>query len=243
MHKNKLFVLGIPVNLSDNYLAEVKKLVGGHIITLNAEMVMLARQNIELAEIINQAELVVPDGSGVVLYGRSLGYEIHRCPGIELAAEMLSYASKVGLKVFFIGANPEVSVLNLAYWLKELPGLKIVGCFNGYFDQAEEAKILEQIKTTQPHFIFVALGVPKQEIWIHKNRTVCPQALWMGVGGSFDVWAGVKKRAPQWMGQMHLEWFYRLLQEPWRWRRMLVLPQFIWQSLLEVLVKKPPKTN
>lgn len=237
MHKNKLFVLGIPVNLSENYLTEIKKLTGGHIITLNTEMVMLARQNTELAEIINQADLVVPDGSGVVLYGRYRGWSIHRCPGIELAAEMLNYANKVGLKVFFIGASPEISERNLAYWQKELPELKIVGSFHGYFDQSDEHKILEQIKASQPDFIFVALGVPKQEIWIKKNRGVCPQALWMGVGGSFDVWAGSKKRAPQWMGQMHLEWFYRLLQEPWRWRRMLVLPQFLWQSILEVFSK------
>lgn len=119
------------------------------------------------------------------------------------------------------------------HWQKQLPNLPIVGAENGYFDEITEQQILTKISASKPRFIFVALGVPKQELWIAQHRSVCPDAIWMGVGGSFDVWAGVKQRAPQWMGKIHLEWLFRLMQEPWRWRRMLVLPQFVWQVLWE----------
>ncbi len=230
MNNNKLLVLGIPVHLTENYLHAVQQLKGGHIVTLNTEMVMLAQRDRELADIIHHADLVIPDGSGIVLYGRCHGYKIHRCPGIELAEKMLDYAHQIGLKVFFIGACAEVADRNVSYWQQRFPNLSIVGWHHGYFDRAMEVKILDRIAATQPDFVFVALGVPRQEIWIRENRSVCPTAIWMGVGGSFDVWAGAKKRAPQWLQRLHLEWFYRLVQEPWRWRRMLVLPQFVWQA-------------
>ena len=85
----------------------------------------------------------------------------------------------------------------------------------------------------QPKIIFVGLGVPRQEIWIREHRHLCPQATWIGVGGSFDIWAGVKLRAPGWLRDNNLEWLYRLYKEPWRWRRMLVLPQFAFKALVK----------
>ncbi|MCA1904562.1 MAG: WecB/TagA/CpsF family glycosyltransferase [Cyanobacteria bacterium KgW148] len=233
MNKSVISVLGIPVHLAENYLEQVKHMAGGHIVTLNTEMVMLARKNQDLASIITKADLVVPDGAGVVLYGGYRGHKIHRCPGIELAAEMLNLAQQESLPVFFVGASPEVLTRMVDHWQKQLPNLPIAGAENGYFDEITEQQILTKISASKPRFIFVALGVPKQELWIAQHRSVCPDAIWMGVGGSFDVWAGVKQRAPQWMGKIHLEWLFRLMQEPWRWRRMLVLPQFVWQVLWE----------
>ncbi|MCS6959175.1 MAG: WecB/TagA/CpsF family glycosyltransferase [Pseudanabaenaceae cyanobacterium SKYGB_i_bin29] len=230
---SSLEILGLPLTLASDYLALAQKLPSGHIVTLNAEMVMLAQHNCQLAQIIRQAELVIPDGAGVVLYACWRNYRLDRCPGIDLAAKLLEFAGEKGLKVFFLGAKPEVISRTVAYWQQQLPQLQIVGWHHGYFDAIEEKQIIATLEQTQPDLILVALGVPKQEIWISEHRSVCPQAVWIGVGGSFDIWAGVKKRAPKWLGRMHLEWLYRLLQEPWRWRRMLVLPQFLWLSLWE----------
>lgn len=95
----------------------------------------------------------------------------------------------------------------------------------------------QTLKQLQPQVIFVGLGVPRQEFWIAKHRHLCPHAIWVGVGGSFDIWAETKTRAPKWLCDNNLEWVYRLYQEPWRWRRMLALPQFAWCSLLDTLSK------
>jgi N-acetylglucosaminyldiphosphoundecaprenol N-acetyl-beta-D-mannosaminyltransferase len=90
----------------------------------------------------------------------------------------------------------------------------------------------DTLKDLQPRVIFVGLGVPRQELWIAQNRHLCPDSIWIGVGGSFDIWAGTKQRAPAWFCNNHLEWLYRLYQEPWRWRRMMALPQFAVKALL-----------
>ncbi|MFN3359944.1 MAG: WecB/TagA/CpsF family glycosyltransferase [Pseudanabaenaceae cyanobacterium] len=231
MGSYRIDVLGVPLDIATDYLQLAQSLGSGHIVTLNAEMVMAARRHPRLRTVIQGAELVVPDGAGVVLYGRWRGHKIDRCPGIDLAARLLESAREKGQKVFFLGAKPDVIPRTVAHWQQQLPSLQIVGWHHGYFDAPAEGEILQTLHQTQPHLILVALGVPKQEIWIAEHRSLCPHALWMGVGGSFDIWAGVKKRAPQWLGRMHLEWLYRLLQEPSRWRRMAVLPQFLWLAL------------
>ncbi|MCS7292621.1 MAG: WecB/TagA/CpsF family glycosyltransferase, partial [Gloeomargarita sp. SKYBB_i_bin120] len=115
------------------------------------------------------------------------------------------------------------------------PNLVIAGYHHGYFTPAEENALVDEITQKQPRLILVALGVPRQELWIYQHRRCCPQAVWVGVGGSFDIWAGVKKRAPRWVRRLYLEWAFRLYQEPWRWRRMLALPQFAWRVLLPAL--------
>jgi N-acetylglucosaminyldiphosphoundecaprenol N-acetyl-beta-D-mannosaminyltransferase len=110
--------------------------------------------------------------------------------------------------------------------------LNFVGTHSGYHSPETEKILLETLTELQPQVIFVGLGVPRQELWIAKNRTLCPQAIWIGVGGSFDIWSGGKTRAPKWLANNNLEWLYRLYQEPWRWRRMLALPEFLFQALI-----------
>jgi N-acetylglucosaminyldiphosphoundecaprenol N-acetyl-beta-D-mannosaminyltransferase len=121
-------------------------------------------------------------------------------------------------------------------WQQELLGLNLVGVQDGYHPPEAEPEILARLAELQPQIIFVGLGVPRQEYWISQHRQVCPNAIWVGVGGSFDVWGGVKNRAPQWLCENNLEWVYRLYQEPWRWRRMLALPKFAWKALLSRLL-------
>lgn len=101
---------------------------------------------------------------------------------------------------------------------------------HGYAKGSELQAFLDRLASVQPDVIFVGLGVPRQEFWIEQHRHLCPRAVWIGVGGSYDIWSGTKARAPKLMRKAHLEWLYRLYQEPWRWRRMLALPQFVWAS-------------
>ena len=115
----------------------------------------------------------------------------------------------------------------------------IVGIEHGYIDDAAKSQLLHQIQTTQPKIILVALGMPRQEIWIRDNFHLCPQAIWIGVGGSFDVWSGVKNRAPQYIRNLDLEWMYRIAQEPSRWQRALALPKFAILAIAEKIWGQP----
>lgn len=230
-------VLGLPIHLLNDYsgwLADrAQQQQGCHVVTLNAEMTMAAEQNDRLAQVIQQAELVIPDGAGVVLYLRLHSRQVQRCPGIELAESLLREFGRSQLgSVFFFGGAPGVAQQAAEIWQSRVPGLAIVGVQNGYLTPETEPAFLQTLKDLQPRLILVGLGVPRQEFWIAEHRHLCPHSIWIGVGGSFDIWAGVKTRAPGWLRNNHLEWVYRLYQEPWRWRRMLALPQFAWRSLL-----------
>jgi len=236
-------VLGMPIHLLENYphwlVSRLTEKQGTHIVTLNAEMTMEARINPQLAEVIRQADLIIPDGAGVVLYLKLHGFRVRRCPGIELAENLLqeSVEPEHPWPVFFYGGAPGVAQAAAETWQQRIPGLAIVGTQHGYHTLEEEETIRQALKETQPRLIMVGLGVPRQEYWIRQHRQVCPQAIWIGVGGSFDIWAGLKSRAPDWLKDNHLEWTYRLYKEPWRWRRMLALPRFALYALVERLAK------
>ncbi len=235
-------VLGLPIHLLKDYpqwlVTCLQDQIGIHVVTLNAEMTMQAEQNPELAQAIHQADLVIPDGAGVVMYLRLRGKTIQRCPGIELAEAMLRQSVAGGTAspwgVFFYGGAPGVAQQAAEYWVQQVPEMAIAGVQHGYLTPEEEEQLKSTLKTLQPRLIYVGLGVPRQELWIAQNRHLCPNAIWIGVGGSFDIWAGIKTRAPLWLRNNSLEWFYRLYQEPHRWRRMLALPQFAWRAFTQV---------
>lgn len=235
-------VLGLPVHLMDDYSgwlrSRLQQRIGTHVVTLNAEMTMQTERHDTLAQVIDQAELVIPDGAGIVLYLRLQGKRIQRCPGIELAESLLQSPGQLAQSwsVFFYGGAPGVAERAAALWQRQVPGLSVAGTQHGYLSSAEEEQFRQTLKKVQPQLIFVGLGVPRQELWIAQHRFLCPQATWIGVGGSFDIWAGVKSRAPAWLADNHLEWLYRLYQEPWRWRRMLALPKFAWRALIYRLI-------
>lgn len=230
-------VLGLPVHLLDDYNhwlgTRLHQRLGSHVVTLNAEMAIQAEHNDVLAGIIRKAELVIPDGSGVILYLWLQGQRGRRCPGIELAESVLRQAGELGKScpVVFYGGSSGVAQKASKIWQEQLPELAIAGIEHGYLSPEEEQKFKQMLKDQQPGLILVGLGVPRQELWIAQNRHLCPQATWIGVGGSFDIWAGIKTRAPVWLRENHLEWLYRLYQEPWRWRRMMALPQFALKAI------------
>lgn len=199
------------------------------VVTANPEMVMLAKEDQLLGEILERADLVVADGIGVVWASRILGDPVpERIPGIELAEGLLHRAAQEGWRVFLLGGAEGVADQAALALLEELPQLQIVGTHHGYFQTGlEEQALITQLKEARPQLLLVALGVPRQEKWLaaHLGSLKVPVAI--GVGGSFNVWAGVDQRAPVWMRKIHLEWFYRLVKQPWRIKRMAVLPKFV----------------
>jgi len=222
-------VLGLPVSVCENVLAAAVALHeqgGGQIVTINAEMSMAALADPALEAAIRGADLVIPDGAGVVWALGRQGIRVRRTPGIELARQLLEHAAAQGWRVALVGSSPKVLEELCHRLVREIPGLKLVMAIHGYGDPRGWPDLERRLLSLHPDLTLVALGVPRQELWIQ----ALPHpliGLWMGVGGSFDVWAGAKKRAPRWMGRIHLEWLYRLFQEPTRWRRMLALPAFV----------------
>jgi N-acetylglucosaminyldiphosphoundecaprenol N-acetyl-beta-D-mannosaminyltransferase len=232
-------VLGLPVDACADVLAAaiaLKAKGGGQLVTLNAEMTMAALTNPSLGVAIRQANLVIPDGAGVVWALRRQGIRVKRSPGIELADQLLVHSAQNHWRVALVGSSAEV----MDSLKKSLPqrhqGLQLVLTIHGYQPAGLWPQLEQEILQLKPDLVLVALGIPRQETWINQLHQGQP-GLWMGVGGSFDVWSGQKKRAPKWMGTLQIEWLYRLIQEPSRWRRMLALPQFA----LAVISGNPPK--
>lgn len=232
------FVLQLPVHLLKDYtgwlVQRLQEKTGTHVITLNAEMAILADKNPAIAQAIREADLVIPDGAGIVLYLRFQGYRQQRCPGIELAESLLQQIGHFGetYPIAFYGSKPGVAEAAAQAWRRCIPDISIIAN-HGYLTPEEAEQWQQTLKIKQPKVILVGLGVPRQEFWIRENRHFCPEAIWIGVGGSLDIWSGSKARAPAWFCNNNLEWLYRLYQEPWRWKRMLALPHFFWQALLK----------
>ena len=229
-------VLDLQVHLLDNYtswsLNRLERGIGTHVVTLNAEMSMMAQSDRALSEAIEAADLIIPDGAGIVVYLRLRGHKQQRCPGIELAASLIEQIGESNLpySLCFFGGTPQTAEQAALAWQQKFPSLSIL-TQDGYVSGATEAQWKQTLQQQQPRVILVGIGVPRQELWIKENRALCPDSIWIGVGGSLDIWAGNKERAPMWLRNNNLEWSYRLYQEPWRWRRMLSLPRFLWRSL------------
>jgi N-acetylglucosaminyldiphosphoundecaprenol N-acetyl-beta-D-mannosaminyltransferase len=240
----QFFILGQPVNIATDYFGwlvdRLDRQLNTHVVTMNAEMVMQARQNPEFAGVLRQADLITADGAGIVLALGLHGIQQQKCAGIDLGAALIELAGQRGpsCPIAFYGGRPEVLPKAVDYWQQRFPDLHIALQYDGYIDEARQQQLLQELEQKQPKIILVALGIPRQEVWIRQHRHLCPGSLWVGVGGSFDVWSGTKKRAPQIWQQLNLEWLYRLGQEPSRWQRMLALPQFMGMALGEKFGRK-----
>lgn len=229
-----LKILGVRVDKVDmmGALCIVDSLMqrGGfhHIITLNAEIIYQAQFNHPLKELINSADLVTPDGAGIVWAAGYLGDPVpERVTGIDLMLELCKQAHLNRWRVYLLGGAPGVDDEAGDKLREQYPNINIVGTHNGYFKDAEEDKVFEQVRQAEPDLIFVALGAPRQEFWIREHKEKLPVKIAVGVGGSFDVVSGRVKRAPVWMQKLKLEWLARLIKEPWRIKRMLSLPKFV----------------
>jgi N-acetylglucosaminyldiphosphoundecaprenol N-acetyl-beta-D-mannosaminyltransferase len=238
MGRVRVDVLGVHIDAVT--LAEAVRTVEGFIAeggphmvaTANAEMVMAAGRDPELASILDGAALVVPDGAGVVWAARHLGRPVpERVAGFDLAQALLARAAAEGWRVFFFGGVPGIAARASEVAAAKWPGLVVAGVRDGYFAPEEAADIAAAIRESRPHILLAALGVPKQEKWLAAHGETLSVPVAMGVGGTFDVMAGVTSRAPLWMQRSGLEWLYRLGCEPRRIGRMMALPRFVLRVL------------
>lgn len=186
-------------------------------VVINASKINLMRKNEQLRIIINDCPLINADGQSIIWAGRYLGFKIpERVAGIDLFIKLLEKAAKEELRVYYFGGEEEIVKKVVKLHLEMYPHLKIVGFRNGYFKESESDKIAQKICDSKADILFVAFSSPKKEFWIHKYKEQMNVPFTMGVGGSFDVIAGKTKRAPKWMQESGLEWFYRFIQEPRR---------------------------
>jgi len=231
---NKVDILGVNVDamtMSES-VAQIETYMAGEepmmIATANAEMIMRATQDEELRDILNRAAIVTADGAGTVWAARHLGYEMpERVAGYDLAQQLMKNSVRQGQRIYFFGSAPGVAEKAKAKAEQLYPGIQIVGTRDGYFTEADEPAIIEDIKAKRPHLLLVALGVPKQEKWLAKHQAELGVPVAIGVGGTLDVMAGVMKRAPLWMQKAKLEWLFRGMLQPKRAGRLLALPKFV----------------
>lgn len=224
------------VEVLESYIAESKQ----HLVaTANAEMVMMAQKDKELARILSKADLVVPDGAGVVWAARYKGFEVpERVAGYDLVQCFLARAAKQKYRIFLFGGAPGIAEQAKITAENRYPGVQIVGTRNGFFTEETEEAVIEEINASGANVLLVALGVPKQEKWLSRNLGKLSVALAIGVGGTFDVMAGTVKRAPLWMQRANLEWLFRLGLQPQRALRMLALPSFVMRVITQKTLDK-----
>lgn len=224
------------INTSMNeFVGEIEKHIEtstkAFIVTANPEIVMYAKSDKEYEGIVKEATYVTPDGIGVIIGSKIIGRPIQeRLPGFDFMGKLLELSNEKGYRVYFLGAKEEVIRTATNNIQEKFPNITIAGYHNGFFDWNDH-ELLHDIKERKPDIIFVGLGFPRQEKWIAQNMSFFEKGIFIGVGGSFDVWAGTVKRAPLIWQKMNLEWLYRLVKQPSRWRRMLVLPVFLGKVL------------
>ena len=199
------------------------------VVTANAEIIMMCQEDAGYKKIVSQdAQLVLPDGAGAVWAGRHLGYKIpERVAGFDLYCQLLDKAAQKGYTAFFFGGSPGIAEAAKAKSEELYPGVQVVGCRNGYFKEEESQAIIDEINASGADMLFAALGAPKQEKWLVRYREQLKPKILMGIGGSFDVFAGKMERAPKWMQDASLEWLFRLYKQPSRFMRMMALPKFV----------------
>lgn len=239
--RNTVRILNIPIDIVtlESALAKVVDLMEqpgcSMIATPNAEIVMTASEDADLKNILAESALCVPDGIGLIYASKIHGLGLtERVTGVDLMKRILEYCHQHNKSIYLLGGKPGVPQAACHHIKETFSGIDIKGYRDGYFKKEDEAGLIEEINELAPDVLFVALGAPKQEKWIHTYKQELKVKIAMGVGGSIDIWAGTVKRAPVFYQRMGLEWFYRLMKEPWRYKRMLALPKF----MLKVLFSK-----
>lgn len=240
-----LWLLGTPVHrvtltetlaLLPQWMAEPRL---HQICTTNPEFVMAAQMDPQFRQILQQADLCLPDGIGLVWASRWLAWRRgerplpERIPGSELIYHLADLCAQHQWRLFLLGAAPGVADETARRLQSRYPALPIAGVYAGSPNPTENEAIVQRINDSHADLLLVAYGAPQQDKWIARNRqTLYTVRLALGVGGAFDFVTGKAVRAPRWVQQLGLEWLHRLLHEPWRWRRMLALPRFAWRVLV-----------
>ncbi|GAB4400427.1 MAG: WecB/TagA/CpsF family glycosyltransferase [Anaerolineales bacterium] len=244
-HVQTVRFLGIPVHnvdsrealqILDAFIRERKP---RQVVTVNPEFVMAARRDAAFRDVLLHADLSLPDGVGLLLGARILGTPLkERVTGVDTVMRVAALAAERGYRLYLLGAAPGVAEEAARRLVQANPGLTIAGTYAGSPAPDEEDAIVARITAATPDVLFVAYGAPKQDLWIARNLARLGVPMAMGVGGAFDFIAGRAKRAPLWMQRMGLEWLHRLIHQPWRWRRMLALPQFLFAVIADRLTRR-----
>lgn len=201
------------------------------VVTPNAEFALEAKKNPRFLHILNTSQLVLADGISVVLASRILGDPMQgRVTGVGFAQALAQALAKEGGSLYLLGAKPGVAEKAAEKLLQTYPGLKIAGTHDGYFK--EDGPVVAAINAAKPDALLVCLGAPKQEYFMEDHDADLEVPVMAGLGGSMDVLAGNVKRAPEFFQKFGLEWLYRLVKEPQRWRRMIKLPLYLWDALV-----------
>jgi len=240
---NKENILGVNVSILDyeklkkDVEKDIKNEKKSFIVAINPEKILKARKDENLKELLNKASYQIPDGVGVIYASKIKKGKIRsRVTGIDCMEMLCELSNKKGYKIFMYGAKDEVIKKAKEKLEEKYPKIKIVGTINGY--EKDNDKIINEINKSKADIIFVALGSPKQELWITSNMDKLCVKIYQGVGGSFDVVSGNIKRAPKWMQNHGLEWLYRLLKEPKRIFRQIKLVKFLLLILFDFKSKK-----
>ena len=242
--RNRVEIVGIKI---DNITIEEGTIIAANfldgngcktIFTPNSEILIDAVKDVEFGEILNAADLVIPDGIGVVIASKFYGTPLkEKVAGFDLMNKILELANENNNKIYFLGGKEGVAKEAAEKVAIEHPNIDIVGIRNGYFDEQDEIEIIDQINSSGADILFAALGAPKQEKFIYNYREKLNVKIAMGVGGSLDVLAGRMERAPEVYQKAGLEWFYRLKKDPRRIGRMTKLPKFIVLAFLDAKLR------
>lgn len=207
-----------------------------HVVTVNPEFIVLARRDPDFRRVLRMSSLATVDGMGVVFALRLVhGVLTSRAGGADIIVDLARLAAARRLPVFLLGAMPGVAEATANRLVELAPGLEVCGTYAGSPDQSGDAPMVDLIRSRGTRLLLVAFGTPAQEYWIARNLENLGPCVAIGVGGAFDYLAGVVPRAPVWMRRAGLEWSYRLVRQPRRWRRQLALPIFVYLVLRELL--------
>jgi N-acetylglucosaminyldiphosphoundecaprenol N-acetyl-beta-D-mannosaminyltransferase len=238
MTPEPVWILGVrvdPVTYHDLLEAVARFVASGtphQIATVNPEFVMLARKDAEFREVLGAADLCLADGVGLLWAASATGQRLpERVTGSDGLPAIAERAAREGWRLYLLGAAPGVAAQTAEILAARYPGLQVAGIYAGSPGEEEAAGIIAGIRASRPDVLFVAYGAPNQDLWIARHRAALGVPVMMGVGGAFDHIAGVRRRAPLWVRRFNLEWLFRLLTQPWRWRRQLALPRFVWLVL------------
>lgn len=234
--KERMFGVDVNTESSDGTIRRIFSRLDNNeksfIVAINPEKLMNSRKDPELRDILNTATVGIPDGIGVILASRLRGGNIkNRITGVDMMETLCKEAGMRDVPVFLYGAKPGVAKQAAEKLQEQYPSLEVAGTLDGYVKDEEE--IIETINNSGAKILFVALGSPTQERFIIRNMEKINVSVFQGVGGSFDVFSGNIQRAPAGFRKLGLEWFYRLLKEPSRWKRQLLLPKFLIAVLTE----------
>jgi len=233
-----IHILDVPVHplTTDDFLDVVAQFIQQRtprqICTANPEFVMTAQRQPAFMAVLQQADVVLADGVGLLWAARRQGAPLpQRVTGSDGIYHLAERAAQQGWRMFLLGAQPGVAAETARILQKRYPGLHIAGTWPGSPKDEDFAEIKRRIHAAQPDILLVAYGAPRQDLWIARHKDALGVPVSMGVGGAFDFVAGVQKRAPAWLIRLNLEWLWRLITQPWRWKRQLDLPRFVWKIL------------